>query len=613
MKTYPVALAVTLFTSVVAALMLATTPVSAVTSDSPASSWGYGSSGQLGNNATANSGVPTGVDTSGVLAGKTLTAISAGYAHACALSAEGVAYCWGDGANGRLGNGATANSSVPLAVHMGGVLAGKTLTAISAGRDHTCALASDGAAYCWGRGFYGQLGDNTTNDSSVPVAITMTGVLLGKQITAITAAGSYTCALANDAAAYCWGLGDLGQLGNGATANSSVPVAVTTGGALVGKTLTTIDAAVLHTCAVASDGSAFCWGNNYNGQLGNGSTTPSSVPVAVNMGGVLAGKALTVISGGQYHTCGLSRDGAAYCWGAGFSGELGNNANVGSSVPVTVFSSGVLVGKTLTAIASGGTHTCVLASDGSASCWGLGASGQLGDGASASSNVPVAVDSSGLPVGKVFTGISAGDSFTAALVGDPGSSGASGSAPAAGVPSYTFVFRLPDGRECGAISPVAVRGGSFFTLPGQDSDCRTPGSVITGWAISGQDWPLRPGRTVAVVDSQTFTAVLEEPSVAVRYDANVASADACVAGGSIGPGDRVFVERVDRAAVGGLEARRQAACAPRGHVLTGWMHRPSKTMLAPGQAIPLAWVSSGGDYPVNTVELYAVWSPETRP
>lgn len=608
----PVALAVTMFAGLVAALMLSTTPASAVTSDSPAYSWGYGSSGQLGNNANANSGVPTGVDTSGLLAGKTLTTISAGYAHACALSAEGVAYCWGDGSNGRLGNGATANSSVPVAVNMGGVLAGKTLTAISAGRDHTCALASDGAAYCWGRGFYGQLGDNTTNDSSVPVAVTMTGVLLGKLITAISAAGSYTCALASDGAAYCWGIGGIGQLGNGATSDSSVPVAVNMGGALAGKTLTTIDAAVLHTCAVASDGAAFCWGNNGNGQLGNGSTTPSSVPVAVNMGGVLAGKTLAVISGGQYHTCGLSSDGAAYCWGYGFYGELGNNANVDSSVPVAVFSSGVLADKTLTAIASGGNHTCVLASDGSASCWGVGGSGQLGDGASTSSNVPVVVSATGLPLGKVFTAISAGDSFTAALVGDPGASDSSGVAAAASVPVYTFVFRLPDGRECGAISPAAVRGGSFFTLPGDDADCRTPGSLITGWTIPGQDWPLRPGRTVAVIDSQTFTAVLKEPTVTVRYDANVASVDACLGDGATDTRDRAVSERVDRVAIGVSTSRRQSACAPAGHVLAGWMHRPSRTMLAPGQALPLALVSGGGEYPVNAIELYAVWSPISR-
>ena len=120
--------------------------------------------------------------------------------------------------------------------------------------------------------------------------------------------------------AFAWGSNNYGPteggpIGNGTTTNSDVPVAVDTSGALNGKTVTHISAGYQHTCAVTSDGGAYCWGWNSDGQLGNGSTTNSDVPSAVDTSGVLNGKTVTEISAGQYHTCAIASDGNAYCWG----------------------------------------------------------------------------------------------------------------------------------------------------------------------------------------------------------------------------------------------------------------------------------------------------------
>ena len=355
--------------------------------DGRAFCWGMNGNGQLGNGTTVNSSSPTAVDSSGVLAGKSVTSVSSGSQSACAL-AQGQVYCWGQNAYGQLGNNSTIASLVPVAVNTSGVLAGKTVTAVASGASHVCVVAS-GQAYCWGRNFSGQLGNGTTTDSSVPVAVNTAGVLAGKTVTAVTAAGHSTCVLAQGAV-YCWGMNDThGQLGNGTTTDSSVPVAVNTAGVLAGKSITAIDAGWAHVCAVASN-QVYCWGNNSNGQLGDNSTTNSSVPVAVNTAGVLAGKTVTAIAGGTRSTCALAQ-GGVYCWGYNFTGQLGNNSTTDSVVPVAVDTTGVLAGKLVTAVTLGDFHGCAIA-DNQVYCWGNNVVGELGTGTSlGKETAPVAV------------------------------------------------------------------------------------------------------------------------------------------------------------------------------------------------------------------------------
>ena len=382
--------------------------------------WGANGWGQLGDNSTTYSKVPVAVHTAGVLAGKTLTAISTGERHSCAV-ADGKAYCWGNNYSGQLGNNSTTDSRVPAAVNTSGVLAGKTITAIAAGDFHTCAVA-DGKAYCWGNNYSGRLGNNSATDSSVPVAVNTSGVLAGKTVTAISTGGSHSCVLA-DGKAYCWGDNAYGQSGNNSTTDSLVPVAVNTSGVLAGKTITAISAGGSFTCAV-SDGRAYCWGGNSYRQLGTNSPTAtpddcwpsdcSRVPVAVNTSGVLAGRTVSAITAGGVHTC-VVADGKAYCWGTnGSSGRLGNNSTrFISKVPVAV-ASGVLAGKKVTAITAGDYHTCAVA-DGQTFCWGRNKYGRLGNNGEMRSRVPVAVNTAGPLHQTLVTAIAAGGSHTAAI------------------------------------------------------------------------------------------------------------------------------------------------------------------------------------------------------
>jgi alpha-tubulin suppressor-like RCC1 family protein len=426
----------------------------AIASDNQAYCWGSDGNGQLGNGATSGNQVsPVAVDTAGALSGKTILSISSGDSNTCAIASDNLAYCWGDDASGQLGNGATSGNQVsPVAVDTSGVLSGKTIVSISTGYSHTCAIASDNQAYCWGSDINGQLGNGATSGTQAsPVAVDTSGVLSGKTILSISVGLNHTCAIASDNLAYCWGLDGSGQLGNGATSSTQVsPVAVDTSGVLSGKTTLSISASYSNTCAIASDNLAYCWGADTSGQLGNGATSGNQVsPVAVDTSGVLSGKTVSSLFTNGSHTCAIASDSLAYCWGADTTGQLGNGATSGNQVsPVAVDTSGVLSGKTILSISVGDSHTCAIASDNLAYCWGSDTDARLGNGATSGTQVsPVAVDTAGALSGKTVSSISAGTSHTCAIASDD----------LAYCWGWDIVGQLGNGAYAGATdSPVAV-------------------------------------------------------------------------------------------------------------------------------------------------------------
>jgi alpha-tubulin suppressor-like RCC1 family protein len=251
------------------------------------------------------------------------------------------------------------------------------LSQVTTGDNFSCGIGTDGNAYCKGNNKYGQLGDGTEISSTEIVAVYTEGVLYGKTIKQIMAGRSYACAIASDDKAYCWGANGSGNLGNKSNWGSPYPVAVYTGGVLKGKTIKSISVGVGHTCAIASDDQAYCWGfNSYNGRLGNNSDKESNMPVAVDTTGVLSGKTIKTISVGSGNTCAIASDDQAYCWGDGYYGLLGNNTKTFSWVPVAVYTGGALNGKTIKSIDTfplgelNTDHVCAIASDNNKYCWG---------------------------------------------------------------------------------------------------------------------------------------------------------------------------------------------------------------------------------------------------
>jgi alpha-tubulin suppressor-like RCC1 family protein len=324
-----------------------------------------------------------------------ITAISAGGGHTCALTRAGGVKCWGYNGAGTLGDGTNTNKTTP--VNVSSLSSG--VVAISAGGSHTCALTSAGGVKCWGDNQWGQLGDGTTTDKTTPVDVE--GLTSG--VKAISAGGEYTCALTSAGGVGCWGNNERGQLGDGTTTDKTTPVAVSG----LSSGVAAISAGRNHTCARIIERPFFgvrCWGDNFFGELGDGTITNKTTPVDVT--GLSSGVA--AISAGESHTCALTDGGGAECWGYNEYGQLGDGTRVSRRTPANVsgLSSGV------TAISAGGRHTCALPSAGGVTCWGGNESGQLGDGTV--TNKTTAIDVGGLS--SRIMAISAGGSHTCALL-----------------------------------------------------------------------------------------------------------------------------------------------------------------------------------------------------
>lgn len=336
--------------------------------------------------------------------------ITAGGLHTCAVLDNGHVRCWGQNANGQLGTGTRAATTVPLEVS--GITTALTVTG---GSTHTCALLHDGKVMCWGNGGSGQLGNGRTSppypDVLTPTFVGLdpdgnpdTPVVPLEGFTAIAAGGFHTCGLRNDGKVMCWGHDGSGQLGDGGGLGTSyTPVTVkhdhdadaTT--ALVDLDhVVAVTSGEYHGCAVLDTGAVKCWGHNGFGQLGDGTTTDRTFAVAVTGFPEDDGhppahdphKALAV-SAGESHTCAVIDNNRARCWGHNFFGQLGNNTFTDSSTPVPVKydvdGSPITTGDVdeltgVTAITTGQFHSCARLSGNTVRCWGQNGRGQLGTG-----------------------------------------------------------------------------------------------------------------------------------------------------------------------------------------------------------------------------------------
>lgn len=292
--------------------------------------------------------------------------LTSGSYSAYALKTDGSVWSWGYNGYGQLGNGTTTNSSLPT------MLASLTgVSALSGGYYTSYALKSDGTVWAWGRNDFGQIGDGSISQRNTPTAVSV--------LTNITAvSGGYGAAYArrSDGTLWAWGANGAGQLGDNSTATSSIPVqvssltnvATTTGGYYSGY-------------AIRTDGTVWSWGYNADGELGNNSTVNSSIPVQVSgLSGVVA------VAAGRYSAYALKSDGSVWAWGGNAFGQLGNNSTATSTVPVQV--SGL---SNIRAIAAGRHSAYALHADGTVSAWGDNTNGQLGDNSTTQSNVPVSV------------------------------------------------------------------------------------------------------------------------------------------------------------------------------------------------------------------------------
>jgi len=343
----------------------------ALTTGGAVACWGMNSAGQLGNGTTTQALYPVPVPelTSGV------TSVSVGYGHACAVTSGGGVMCWGDNTYGQLGDGTTIAKSSPVAVRTSDAdatpLSG--VSKVELGREHSCALMSDGTARCWGNGADGRLGNNATSSSSSPVTVLLNSTTTLTGISDLSAGGRHSCALISGRIR-CWGNGSDGALGTGTTSVSVASASPVTTGA------TYVSAGDIHSCAVVS-GAARCWGNNGSGRLGDGTTMNRTAPVAVST--LTTG--VTAITAGGAHTCAI-QNGAGYCWGRYNEGQTGKGG-IGTGADLTP-QAVVNMSSGLSKLSIGSTHTCGIKTDNRLYCWGSNSSGQIGDNSTTNRTSP---------------------------------------------------------------------------------------------------------------------------------------------------------------------------------------------------------------------------------
>ncbi|WP_445339124.1 RCC1 domain-containing protein [Bifidobacterium sp. ESL0822] len=392
----------------------------AVGSDGNAYAWGSNSYGRLGDGTAAQRTTP-------VLVKKpdrktypdlpedfTYVQVSAGHYHSLALGSDGYVYAWGYNSSGQLGNNSSSSSYVPVRVRDPASPndASKGLKAIqvSAGDYHSLALGSDGYAYAWGDGSYGKLGNNSRSSSYVPVRVrdpaSPNDASKGLKATQVSAGQNHSLAVGSDGYAYAWGDGSYGKLGNYSTSSSSVPVRVRDPASPTdtskGLKATQISAGYGHSLAVGSDGYAYAWGlNDYYHQLGNNSSSNSSVPVRVrdpaSPTDTSKGLKATQVSAGQEHSLAVDKDGNAYAWGDNDNGQLGIKGS-GSPYPypmkvLSSVQSTSAAGPWMRAvqITAGDHHSLAIGTDGNTKAWGSNSDGRLGDGTTNTKWAPVPV------------------------------------------------------------------------------------------------------------------------------------------------------------------------------------------------------------------------------
>lgn len=310
--------------------------------------------------------------------------VSAGDFHTVALDTGGRVFTWGGNARGQLGDGSTADSAEPVLV--GGELAGRRVVDVDAGNEHTVVVDESGAVFTWGANEFGQLGDGTTTDSSVPVAVG--GTMTGHVAASAQAGAAHTLALDESGTVLAWGWNLHGELGDGTTTDALLPVPVT---GLSGREITRIATTYTHSVAVDTDGRAVAWGWNWFGQLGDGSTENSPVPVEV--GGSLAGQVVVDVAAGYEHTVATDARGVVHTWGSDEFGQLGAGGSADRVLPAPV---AALAGHDVRAVDASWAHTVSLDADGTVHAWGYGDSGQLGNGTLDTVPVPTPVDWSGV-------------------------------------------------------------------------------------------------------------------------------------------------------------------------------------------------------------------------
>jgi alpha-tubulin suppressor-like RCC1 family protein len=325
--------------------------------------WGSNIFGQLGIGNRNSQSIPTLVSS---MSKSTITQLVLGVVDSCAVSGSTELYCWGNNNYGQLGIGdERSNQLIPVLVPF---MSKSTITHLSLGLYHSCAVSGSTELYCWGDNDYGQLGIGNTNDQFEPALVPS----MSKSTITHLALGYYhSCAVSGSTELYCWGRNNNGQLGIGTTTNTLIPDLVS---GMSKSTITHLDVGYYHSCAVSDSTELYCWGRNDYGQLGVGNTNQQLVPTNVY---AISNSTITDLHLGGYHSCAVSGSTELYCWGSDTFGQLGLGEFVDNQLVPTLVP--FMSANIITSLALGEEHSCAVKNT-QLYCWGHNDAGQLGVG-----------------------------------------------------------------------------------------------------------------------------------------------------------------------------------------------------------------------------------------
>ncbi len=366
----------------------------ALLSDHTVRCWGDNSDGELGQGYISTTGtlaIPTPV---AVTLPKGATAIAVGAEASYALLSDGTVWAWGGNTIGQLGNGtftSPAVGGIPTPAQVPGLPG--AASGIASGTTHACAIVS-GVAYCWCVDYDGDLGNGEYVTTGTLGIATPTKVMgLPNAVTSMAAGGAQTCADMSGAL-MCWGGNDEGEAGTGSTTVSEYDLPQYPNFTVPGPNVTAVGAFFGNTCVLALGGTVYCVGENFDGELGNGSfadtSLPTFAPIANGPSGAIGATAISV---GGDHSCALVQGGKAYCWGENDNGELGTGTTDVTAGQDGIATPGAVTGLpfAVSTISAGGQHTCAVLTNGSVWCWGYNISSQLGNNSAISAPSPVQV------------------------------------------------------------------------------------------------------------------------------------------------------------------------------------------------------------------------------
>lgn len=346
--------------------------------------WGNGFHGRLGDGTTTSRTTAARVTVSGGGDLTNATQLSVGNDLGCVRRGDGTAWCWGGNGRGELGDGTTTDRTRAVQVLRsgGGVLT--DVVGVAAGLFVSCAWRTDGSAWCWGENSRGEVGDGTTKDRTKARQVVKANGTPLTGVVEMSTGGPFACARTSGGAAWCWGENDTGRLGDGTTIDRSHAVRVKqVGGTLLGG-VTGIAAGALHACARLDDGSAWCWGQNAYGEVGDGTKTMRTLAVRVTKPGILpsvpvALSGVTAIAAGSGQSCAVVDDLTAWCWGSNDRGQVGDGTTIDRTRARQVRTPTIPLAFVLS-ISTGQQAACALQANGDAACWGGNDDGALGDG-----------------------------------------------------------------------------------------------------------------------------------------------------------------------------------------------------------------------------------------